>query len=181
MIAVLVAVITAISSLVSGISAPVSGHLATAVRVSAPVRHSITIGPIVAGGQATLDSGAITMISDPAIASMLTTVPGDAGTVWLAGHRSSHGGVFAAIPDLQVGEGVIVSYQGVTATYVVVGQQSFNLRNDQVIGTDGVASGVNTVNSILRPDQGAGRPPRLVLQTCDGDTVRIMVYADLVR
>ena len=48
--------------------------------------------PVYAAGQATLNSGAVTLITDPAIAQVLADHPGAPGLLWLAGHRVSHGG-----------------------------------------------------------------------------------------
>ena len=42
------------------------------------------------------------------------------------------------------------------------------------------AGGEATLDSIIRADHGGNRAARLLLQTCDGDTHRWMIYADLV-
>ena len=136
--------------------------------------------PMYAGGQATLNSGAVTMISDPAMASVLATTPGGAGTLWLAGHRVSHGGAFAAVPSLTDGAIIVVTDQTATATYQVVSRAYVAVRDDQVVDAAGHATGAATVDSILRTDRGGSGASRLVLQTCDGTAFRWMIYADLI-
>ena len=136
--------------------------------------------PLYAGGQIMLDAGAATMISDPALTSALTTHPGGPGTLWVAGHRLSHGGAFASIPDLRVGALVVIDDGRSAATYRVIGLERFELRNDRVVDDSGNATGEATLDSILRPDHGAAGAPRLLIQTCDGWTARWMVYADLI-
>jgi LPXTG-site transpeptidase (sortase) family protein len=49
--------------------------------------------------------------------------PGQGCTVWLAGHRTSHGGVFRQVPDLAVGDELSVRYDGSSYQYVVTGSQ----------------------------------------------------------
>lgn len=83
---------------------------------------------------------------DPTIASCPT---------WLAGHRSTHGSVFANVPNLQLGDRVTVEGVG------------FNV--DQVLRIYSVGT---RVESYLQPgDTG------LWLQTCDGDTHDYLVHA----
>lgn len=136
--------------------------------------------PVYAGGQATLDSGAATMISVDALSTALAKHPGDAGTLWIAGHRASHGGPFAAVPDLAIGSIVTVTEGTTTATYRVVDRLHLRISNDRVVDSSGHATGEATLDSILRPDHGGTGAARLLLQTCDGDNYRWMVYADLV-
>ena len=137
--------------------------------------------PVYTGGQATLDSGAVTFITDPSLTAVLADSPGAPGTLWLAGHRVSHGGAFAAVPSLVDGALVVVSKGTTTATYRVVGRVYVGVDHDQVVDAGGGATGLATAKSVLRPDLGANRAPRLVLQTCDGPTFRWMIYADLIE
>ncbi|MEP7047086.1 MAG: sortase [Ilumatobacteraceae bacterium] len=136
--------------------------------------------PVYSGGQAMLDSGAATLITDPAIAQVLADRPGGAGLLWVAGHRTSHGGAFAAVPTLADGALITVSDDTYTATYRVVGRLYVTIRNDRVVDANGNATGQATLDSIIRPDHGGNKAARLLLQTCDGDTHRWMIYADLV-
>jgi sortase (surface protein transpeptidase) len=138
------------------------------------------ICPVYSGGQSVLDSGAATMISDPALATALTTHPGGVGTMWVAGHRTSHGGPFAAVPTIAIGAIITVTDGEVSAAYRVVGRAHFEIRDNRVVDPDGRATGEATLDSILRADHGANGAPRLLLQTCDGDSARWMIYADLV-
>ncbi len=136
--------------------------------------------PVYAGDQTVLDSGAATMITDPSIASALATHPGGAGTIWIAGHRVSHGGPFADVPTLSLGAIVTVADGASSASYRVVGRAYFAIRNNQVVDASGNATGEATLDSILRPDHGDNGTPRLLIQTCDGPDHRWMIYADLV-
>ena len=136
--------------------------------------------PVHAGGQSTLDAGAATLLDQAAMSSVLAHEPGAAGTLWIGGHRSSHGGAFAAVPGLADGAVVVISDGATTATYQIVGRVYVTVENGQVKGANGVASGAATADAILRADRGAGRAPRLVLQTCDGEDHRWMIYADLI-
>jgi len=136
--------------------------------------------PVYAGGQSMLNSGAVTKITDPAITSVLEDHPGGPGLLWIAGHRVSHGGAFAAVPDLADGAPITVSDGTNTATYRVVGRSYVTIKNDRVVDADGNATGEATLDSIIRADHGGNKAARLLLQTCDGDTHRWMIYADLV-
>jgi sortase (surface protein transpeptidase) len=136
--------------------------------------------PVYGGGQATLDSGAATQITDPAIQRVLADHPGGAGLLWIAGHRASHGGAFAAVPDLADGAIIVVADGTFTASYRVVGRLYVTVVNNRVVDASGQATGEATLDSIIRPDHGGDGASRLLLQTCDGDNNRWMIYADLV-
>ena len=136
--------------------------------------------PVYAGGQSMLNSGAATLITDSAIASVVADHPGGPGLLWIAGHRVSHGAAFAAVPNLADGALVTVSDGEYTATYRVVGRSYVSIMNDRVVDAQGNATGEATLDSILRADHGGNNAARLLLQTCDGDTHRWMIYADLV-
>jgi sortase (surface protein transpeptidase) len=135
--------------------------------------------PVYTGGQATLNSGAVTSITDPSLTAVLADTPGAPGTLWLAGHRVSHGGAFAAVPSLADGALIVVSNATTTATYRVVGRIYVAVDHDQVVDAVGNATGLATAQSVLRTDLGGDGAPRLVLQTCDGPNFRWMIYADL--
>ncbi|MEP7111837.1 MAG: sortase [Ilumatobacteraceae bacterium] len=136
--------------------------------------------PVYAGGQSMLNSGAVTSITDPAIMSVIADHPGGPGLLWIAGHRVSHGGAFAAVPDLADGAIVTVSDGTFTASYRVVGRVYVGVSNSRVIDAAGNATVAATLDSILRPDHGGNKASRLLLQTCDGEAHRWMIYADLV-
>jgi sortase (surface protein transpeptidase) len=136
--------------------------------------------PVYTGGQASLNAGGVTLIEVDALAAALAEQPGEPGTLWLAGHRASHGGAFAAVPDLLDGSIVTVSDGSVTASYRIVGRVYVGISNDRVIDAAGHGTGAATLDAILRPDHGGNGAARLLLQTCDGDNFRWMIYADLV-
>jgi sortase (surface protein transpeptidase) len=197
-----------LSSSLVGSSSPGKSTLSPAVRVDLPApvaaapapmvnrstcRHdlggsvmTITIPdisyscPVYAGGQAMLDSGAVTQISDEAIEPVLADQPGQPGVLWLAAHRVSHGGAFASVPDLADGALITVTEGTNTRTYKVVGRLYVTIKNDRVVDASGQATGAATLDSIIRPDHGGQGASRLLLQTCDGDAHRWMIYADLV-
>lgn len=136
--------------------------------------------PVYAGGQAMIDAGFVTLVTDAGVSPVLATRPGEPGSLWLAGHRSSHGAAFANVPDLADGALVTVSADGATATYRVVGRASFEVRGDRVVDANGSATAAATWASVIRDDLSGNLAPRLVLQTCEGESFRVMIYADLV-
>jgi sortase (surface protein transpeptidase) len=136
--------------------------------------------PVYAGDQRSIDAGAVTMIDDPAGVDVLAFRPGAAGTLWLAAHRSSHGGAFAAVPALADGAIVIVEDETGSASYRVIGRRYVQIRDGMVIDAAGNATNAATLEALIRSDYGGSRAPRLVLQTCDGTSFRWMIYADLV-
>jgi sortase (surface protein transpeptidase) len=136
--------------------------------------------PVYAGGQKMLNSGAVTQISDDSIISVLADHPGGHGLLWIAAHRTSHGGAFAAVPNLADGALITMSDGTYTATYKIVGRKYVTIKNDRVVDDSGHATSVATLNSIIRPDHGGNGASRLLLQTCDGEDHRWMIYADLV-
>lgn len=136
--------------------------------------------PVYAGGQSTIDGGYVTLVDDRGTSPLLATQPGEPGTLWLAAHRTSHGGAFAAVPSLADGA-IITLTEGTTqSTYVVVGRAYVEIRNGLVVDGSGQATHDATVDAIIRPDRGGNLAPRLLLQTCDGEDHRWMIYADLV-
>ena len=137
--------------------------------------------PVHAGGQALLDSGYVTLVTDVGPSAVLATRPGAPGTLWLAGHRASHGGAFAEVPGLANGAIIVVANDTVTATYRVVGMVYVEVRNGSVVDSNGNATADATLKSVIRDDMGGNLAPRLVLQTCDGSNYRWMIYADLVN
>jgi sortase (surface protein transpeptidase)/transcriptional regulator with XRE-family HTH domain len=136
--------------------------------------------PVYAGGQSQIDAGFVTLVTDAGANAVLATRPGDPGTLWLAGHRTTHGAAFADVPDLADGALVTVADGGTTATYRVVGRAYVEVSNDRVVDASGNATALATWESIIRTDLGGDLAPRLVLQTCDGSDFRWMIYADLV-
>ncbi len=177
--------VTPISPVESPTEPPVANRSTCRTDLGEPVM-TITMAdityscPVFAGGQATLDSGAATMISVDELSTVLAKHPGDAGTIWIAGHRTSHGGAFAAVPDLAIGSLVTATDGTATATYQVIDRRHLRISNDRVVDSSGHATSAATLDSILRPDHGGNGAARLLLQTCDGDNYRWMIYADLV-
>jgi hypothetical protein len=55
-----------------------------------------------------------------------------------------------------------------------------NVSADLVIDSTGRPTEAATLEALLRTDLGGNRAPRLLLQTCEGTTMRWMIYADLV-
>jgi sortase (surface protein transpeptidase) len=136
--------------------------------------------PVYSGGQATLDSGAVTWISEPASITTLATHAGGAGTIWLAGHRTAHGGAFALIPNLADGAVVTVTDSTGSASYRIVGRVYVQVSGGFVLDSTGTPSNAATLSALLRPDLGDHLEPRIVIQTCDGLDYRWMVYGDLI-
>jgi len=152
-----------------------SGAVATVTIVSISY-----VCPIYAGGQSTIDAGAATWVTDAPPSSVWATHAGGSGTLWLAGHRTSHGGAFADIPDLADGAVITVADATGTASYRVVGRAYVRVRNGLVVDHSGATANAATASAVLRADFGGDGAPRLVLQTCDGADLRWMIYADLL-
>lgn len=137
--------------------------------------------PVYPGDQSTMDSGAATWVTNHEDNATLATQVGGPGAIWLAGHRTAHGGAFAAIPDLADGAVVTLTEGTSTASYRIVGRVRVEIRDGLVIDATGTPTNAATVNALIRTDHGgAGLPPRLVIQTCDGDRYRWMLYGDLI-
>jgi LPXTG-site transpeptidase (sortase) family protein len=68
---------------------------------------------IYVGDQESIDAGSVTLFDgwSPAVA------PGEVGTVWLAGHRSSHGAPFRKLPRLRAGQTVNINSYDQVFTY----------------------------------------------------------------
>jgi sortase (surface protein transpeptidase) len=136
---------------------------------------------VYAGGQSVIDAGAATMITAQYSGLPLAVHPGDAGTLWITGHRVSHGGPFAALPDLPDGAVITVSDGTVTASYVIVGRSYVEIRDGYAVDAAGQATETATSDAVLRPGGNADLAPRLLLQTCDTGDFRWMIYADLIE
>ncbi len=78
--------------------------------------------PVYAGGQKMLDFGAVTQITDEAIRQVLADHPGGPGVLWIAGHRTSHGGAFAEVPISPRARSSPSPDETFTASYRVVGR-----------------------------------------------------------
>ena len=85
---------------------------APAMRLATPA--TMTIDNVVRGGQAEIDAGNVVLMYN-------TCWPDQGCPVWLAGHRSTHGSVFAQVADLQPGQVVsVLGYRFVVTTHTVV-------------------------------------------------------------
>ena len=90
------------------------------------------------------------------------------------------GGAFAAVPSLADGALITESDCAHTATYRIVGSVYVTISKNRVVDSSGHATGAATLDSLIRPDHGGQKASRLLLQTCDGEDHRWMIYADLV-
>lgn len=112
--------------------------------------------PVIGGGQSVIDEGRVAHYTaqgwEPAVP------PGAPGTYWLAAHRTTHGGPFAALPDIVVGAQVEVSTKDRTYVYTVTSIRVTDLwpGDEAVYGTDPTAS-------------------TILLQTCIDSTHRLLV------
>jgi sortase (surface protein transpeptidase) len=142
--------------------------------------------PVFRGGQRTIDSGAATWFTGWPDRSEQASVIGGPGTVWMAGHRTSHGAPFLEIPNIPDGADVTFFVGAETVTYRIVGRMMFTVDSAGFVlsDTDGdgdlEGSAQAGYRAIFRDDLGGGMAPRLVLQTCDGRDGRWILYADRV-
>jgi hypothetical protein len=104
------------------------------------------------GGQSVIDAGVATVITANESPFALASSPGDAGTLWITGHRESHGGPFAAVPDLADGAIITVSDGSAVASYVVVGRVYVEVRDGLAVDASGTPTEAATMDAVLRPD-----------------------------
>ena len=112
---------------------------------------------VVQGGQRELDAGRVTAIDWSSYGFPTSCMPGEGCTVWLGGHRSSHGSVFARIPELAAGSIVDIHYHGEVFRYTV---------------ESAAITGIRAPTSVIRGD--------LVVQTSLSNARRLLVYASLI-
>jgi hypothetical protein len=142
--------------------------------------------PVFRGGQRTIDSGAATWFTGWPDRSEQASTIGGPGTVWMAGHRTSHGAPFFEIPNIADGADVTFFVGAEAVTYRIVGRMMFTVDSAGFVlsDTDGdgdlEGSAQAGYRAIFRDDLGGGMVPRLVLQTCDGRDGRWILYADRV-
>lgn len=116
--------------------------------------------PVIGGGQAVIDDGDVAHYSAE---GWLAPIPaGDAGTYWLAAHQSTHGGPFAALPEIAVGDEVSVTTPTATFTYTVTSMEV--VERDAGFGP------------VYGPDPSARV---ILLQTCLDSTRRLLVHGTL--
>lgn len=113
--------------------------------------------PVLAGDQMELDAGNVTAVDWSRYGYPASCSPGEGCTVWLAGHRSTHGAVFARLVELTIGTLVDVQFDGRQYDYVVTDIQ-------KVPG--------DSPPSVIHGD--------LVLQTSLPGDRRILIYAESV-
>jgi LPXTG-site transpeptidase (sortase) family protein len=117
--------------------------------------------PVVTGGQDVIDRG---------VAAHYTgaqwrppTDPGQPGTYWLAAHNSTHGSPFEKLPAIARGAEIrIVRHDGTVFTYLVTSRD--------VVGTSTTLDTVYGQNTTT---------PRILLQTCEGTSRRLLVHGVL--
>lgn len=112
--------------------------------------------PVVAGDQSVIDQGNVTAVDWTAFGYPASCFPDQGCTVWLAGHRTTHGAVFARLPELTVGVPIAIRLHGQTYAYTVTDIQ-------RVPGS--------APPSVINGD--------LVLQTSLPGNQRLLVYATL--
>jgi sortase (surface protein transpeptidase) len=120
--------------------------------------------PIFRGGQSTIDRGVATLFDDGPGGWRAPVAPGAPGTLWIAGHHTSHGAPGRHVDELAVGDVAIVrGLDGVPHTYRFVARR--------IVGT------------AVYPDVVYGRDPsmrRLELQTSMGSAHRLLLTGVLV-
>ena len=114
--------------------------------------------PVVAGGQDEIDQGYVTAVDWSSQGYPASCLPGTGCTVWLAGHRSTHQGVFARLPEIAAGTLIEIHFHGQAYAYTV---------------TDAVIVPGTSPPSVIHGD--------LVLQTTAPSGQRILIYAATVK
>ena len=91
------------------------------------------------------------------------TDPGRPGTYWLAAHNSTHGSPFENLHAIAKGAEIrITQLDGTVFTYVVTSRD--------VVGTS------TTLETVYGHDT---TTPRILLQTCEGTSHRLLVHGTL--
>jgi LPXTG-site transpeptidase (sortase) family protein len=117
--------------------------------------------PVVTGGQDVIDRG---------VAAHYTgaqwrppTDPGQPGTYWLAAHNSTHGSPFGNLHAIARGAEIrIATHDGTVFTYLVTSRD--------LVGT------ATTLETVYGHDTAS---PRILLQTCEGSSQRLLVHGVL--
>ena len=121
--------------------------------------------PVYRGGQHTIDGGVATLFDDGPGGWRDPVSPGDTGTLWIAGHHTSHGAPFLLVDQIVVG-----------ATVVVVDRDG-NPHSYQII--DRAIVGTSVDPSAVYGTDGSAR--RLVVQTSMGRSHRLLLTGVLVE
>jgi len=117
--------------------------------------------PVVTGAQDVIDRGVAAHYNGAQWRH--PTDPGRAGTYWLAAHNATHGSPFENLHAIAKGAEVrITRLDGRVFTYVVTGRD--------VVGTS------TTLESVYGHDT---TTPRILLQTCEGASERLLVHGVL--
>jgi len=120
--------------------------------------------PVFRGGQSTIDRGVATLFDDGPGGWRAPVAPGAPGTLWIAGHHTSHGAPFRHVDELAVGDVAIVrGLDGVPHTYRFVARR--------IVGTAVYADVVYGRDPSMR---------RLELQTSMGSAHRLLLTGVLV-
>ncbi len=135
---------------------------------------------VYAGGQSVIDSGVATMITAQHSSLPLAAHPGEAGTLWIAGHRCRTAARSQRCRILPTERSSPVSDGSRTASYVIVGRSYVEIRDGYAVDASGQPTESATLDAVLRPDRNVELASRLLLQTCDAENFRWMIYADLV-
>jgi LPXTG-site transpeptidase (sortase) family protein len=139
-------------------AAPVAVVAGEEATVAIPTLH-IDL-PVVEGGQSIIDEG---VVAHYVGAGWLAPVAAGArGTYWLAAHHVTHGGPFDALPNIKIGDEVVVKTSSHTFVYTVTGTQ--------VVG---IYAGYGPVYG---SDPSARK---ILLQTCLNATDRFLVHGVL--
>jgi sortase (surface protein transpeptidase) len=120
--------------------------------------------PVYRGGQSTIDRGLATLFDDGPGGWRAPISPGAEGTLWIAGHHTSHGAPFLLVDRIKVGDVALVrGPDGVTYTYRFVARKivGTSVNSSAVYGTDPAAH-------------------RMILQTSMGRTHRLLLTGSLV-
>jgi len=120
--------------------------------------------PVYQGGQSTINRGVATLFDDGPGGWRAPISPGGQGTLWIAGHHTSHGAPFLLVDRVKVGDVALIrGADGVTYTYKFVDRKivGTSVKAGAVYGTDPAAH-------------------RMILQTSMGSAHRLLLTGSLV-
>lgn len=107
----IVRVVPLVAGLVTHCAAPPASDLPRLTIPAIGLSHVVVVGD-----QQQIDEGNVVNYGHDSDGACW---PGEGCTVWLAGHRTSHGGVLRNLPQLEAGDELSLQYDGSTIVYVV--------------------------------------------------------------
>lgn len=141
--------------------------------------------PVYRGDQSTIDTGVVTWM-DTLVGETVhcntcwAEKAGAHGVLWIGAHHVSHGAPFLAVPNLHIGDIVIIEDSWGIATYRISSSAVYTVDAYGNVIHDGVVDPYGGNRAIFGPTL-EPNVSKLVLMTCLTDNTRLMMYGELVQ